>query len=274
MFFSLNQSENLIEVLFDNGVIDSFPKHHNLDFKYYYIVVDLHTKCDSYHTSQVFIDSNNDRQLGCFRIVIDDDAYKKYITNNSSYCCVYNYNDRTWDKCHTVNIYNSTGKLGSFEGQQSSYNSHNFTFLQSKDSNNGGNKPYLIVATNRGLQVFNLTDIENTTILWKFSSIYRIGITPLTNSGKKYFFVCVSDLGGGQLFIYLLDFNRFVNVVYKVTGYYTEIYDDKQYIYIYVSDDFTGRNIYIFYRNRFYDWIHWIHWLNLVIVNYCGMNLV
>ena len=52
----------------------------------------------------------------------------------------------------------------------------------------------------------------------------------------------------------MLDFDRFLNEVYHVKGYYTEIYDDKQYINLYVSDDFTGLNVSIFYRNRFYDW--------------------
>ena len=200
MVFSLNQNENSIEVRFDNCVIDMFQKNPDVDFKYYCIVGDLDTKCGSYHTSRVVTNPNNDRQVGCFRTIIDDEDYKKSITNNSSYCCVYVYNyhddNGTWNKCHTVNIYNSTGKLASFEAQRNRYNSYNFTFLQSKDSNNGGNKPYLVAATNKGLQVFNLTDIENTNILWKFSSIYKIGITPLTNSGKKYLVVLVAGLGG------------------------------------------------------------------------------
>ena len=231
MVFSLNQNEILIEVLFDNCVIDSFSKHPDVDFKYYCIVGDLDTKCGSYHTSRVLIDHDNDPEYDDFRLVIDDDAYKKSITNNSNYCCVYVSHfgdlmewDLPYDKCDTAIVYNSSGKLASFEGQHSRSNSHNFTFLQSKDSNNGSNKPYLIAATNKGLQVFNLTDIENSNILWEFSPIFKIGITPLTNSGKKYFVVCVEGHDGGKSSLYFLNPDRFVNEVYQVNPCYTDIF--------------------------------------------------
>jgi len=268
-----NVNNGTIEVCYQGLVIDSWAKHDEVDFKHYCIIGDADVKCDTYRSRHVSVPSDSDSNYHTWRIVVDEDAYKKCTSDDSKYCCVYvaDYDspmmsNTQYGKCRTATIYGTTGKLTSFEGQSFRCAVHHFTFLKtqlssasqgydSDDNDQSGEcATYLAAATDKGVKVYNLADIDNSNVCWSLSPVCGMGVAPITASGKKYFVVSTAGVAGSSDYVSLLDYDRFVKgQVYDTVGYSTEM-NCEQDVNLSVSKDMTGLKVSDWYRDRFYDW--------------------
>ena len=261
MGFSLNYNEKIgsIEVKYQDTIIDTWPKHSAIDFNDFCIVGDKDSNSSSYHNH--WVPDDGDRGFTGYRVVVDVDAYQKSTSDNSTFCCVYvghhdisHRTNNSYTFCRSAKIYNQSGLLTTFEGPSFRCGQHHFMFIDNTATYLVATT-YLVAATGEGVKVFKLSDYDDNTepICWKIGCISYIGVTPVTPSGKRYFFANCVGLAGGSDYLYLLDYDRFVKEVYKVEPYTTEMRSEQDFEFS-VNQDKSGLKVGDWYRDRVYPW--------------------
>ena len=209
MCFSLNYNtiNGEVEVKHGQTAIDSWPKQTSIDFTQYCIVGDKDVNNTSYHSRLV--------------PVTDNKPYKKTTSDDSSFCCVYvaGYDrgriNNPYDSCRVAKVYSRSSLLTSFQGSKIPCTRHHFTFLTLPPSEMTAvenSLVYLIAATDTTMKVFKLTGYnEKDTVCWTFGSIARLGVSPATATGKRYFDRHRELVNGCPGYMYLADCEKIVS---------------------------------------------------------------